>query len=740
MSDGTQRLAAEGNDARAPRGHRPTGDSTGWLTLFVVFAALTMTGCAHTTNFAVPNMVLGAIVAALKAKRGLQFQKGEKQPAGTKEKNDDEMFEDRHKGCFVYRRANAIGARHPDWVAEPSPYPTLSSHVEAQLAEVEAYLQGLTGPSGSLAGPFETRNGQSGQSTAAPSQAFTALPDFHLDLSNAAIQFTGTAPPKQLTPSDLQEAFVRKRINGARTIAWRAASLHDELWSDNGDGAALNKAALTAVLDRRLRSIERMDVQANSAPAFANGKLVKPPQPGRGPWIDQTRVRMYEYNGPFSGKLIDHNDSQKIWLVSGSGDSEIATYTLQEGQRVTTTRFNPEPTSPSPDWLLSSSELKPYVRVPDPNASPAALLDRLMVSSVDVWQRTWLFCDHCITSVHLEALRFSLLRNNPGTTFDSLFADPTTIRTFALGSLFNYDISFDSNQKPVVNPRPDLFQQGITDSTRYFDNLFIDFNDLQVGDHLILWNHHIYAFISKGAWRLENAFVQEVDVEPARGRVDWSQLRLTGFGASFHMPAFLDFMYTQMTKALDLLYKTVADAAKAGSQAFLYRGNGAFALVFSWEFFPGLSAPGLSDKPWFMFMSRNIPGDKGSPWPDVSAMASANSFTFVPPLAGAATPAGVNGLPTSIVADNIDPVSGKNNPTTLTLVDNTGAVAGVLFPLFLPLIPDMVDWVTFFAAHAVNPQLTGALIKTPIDGSHLPGLFLRGVPFPIQVIRPTVRT
>lgn len=725
----------------------------------LAFFALVLTGCVHTT-YSVPAEVLIAAVGLLKGSRKLQFGPTYNDALGSGDtvKPDDQLLEDRHKSCFVYRRAVSIGGRHQDW-SSPQNLPQLTNlipPIDAQMTAVENFLSTLVnGTSGTLRGSSETTNPlgeQNGQSSATPAQAFTTSTHFHLDLANAAIQFVGTQPADSVTPADLLQGFVQSRINAVRAIAWRAASLHDELWSDQGDGAVLNTKALMEIIDRRLRSIERMNVQVNGAPKYTKGKLVTSPQPGRGPWPDQVRVRMYEYPGSFSAALTDPQDSTVIWNLST--DKLSVTYSLRQQDGTTIpTRFLGEPQSLSTDWPISVDQNNPkylYTRVPKVGANPSALLDTLMVSDTDVWKRTWLFCDHSVATLHLDALRFALLRQpqkNP-IQFDGVVnsTDPRRpSKPFVLGALMNNGLTFDSHGSPSVPDIGTLFQNGsgaapTPPDDRYFENTYLNVNDLQVGDHVILWNHHLYAFLTRGAWRLENAYITELDVNPLKGEVDQSTMRLTGFGASHRLPAFRDDLIGRIQRDIDQLYKDVNGAAQAGLTAFINRRNDPLALVFQWEFFTGLTAPGLTDKPWFMFLPKTVPGYKSSPWPDLPSMTKSIHYTFVPGLAGASTnPAGYNGLPTSITADNVDPRSGTDTPIAVPLVDGSGNLTGVLYPLFLPVLDTMVDWPTFFARRSSDPLLTGSLVKTPLKGEQVPGLNFRGAQFPIQVVRPRVR-
>ena len=55
------------------------------------------------------------------------------------------------------------------------------------------------------------------------------------------------------------------RLHSAIAIIWRAAAIHTELWDNNAaEDERLDVDMLQELLDRRLRLVERMEMQANA--------------------------------------------------------------------------------------------------------------------------------------------------------------------------------------------------------------------------------------------------------------------------------------------------------------------------------------------------------------------------------------------------------------------------------------------------------------------------------------------
>jgi hypothetical protein len=128
-------------------------------------------------------------------------------------------------------------------------------------------------------------------------------------------------------------------------------------------------------------------------------------------------------------------------------------------------------------------------------------INGLFAVSTDYLSRNLLYCDHTIHALHLEALVFAeSKRRAAGDTawLDGLVASkgPGWLCIF----------------HPLVSPgglQPDGGKYLVgSGEPSFFEHVSVRANDLQVGDHLIIYNHPAYEFTTfHGAWRLENAVV-----------------------------------------------------------------------------------------------------------------------------------------------------------------------------------------------------------------------------------------
>jgi hypothetical protein len=682
-----------------------------WLLIFV---ALFVGGCGSHSNLPAAIQVLAAIAFDIRRKRFLQFESGDPVAQGKRPRDADGRREDRHKMFFVFRRGASILSRNPSLASDKA---GLQAKIEAQLTAVEQFLAPLTDPpNGKLTTPSEPNGATNGSNT----DPFVTSLQFHIDLADAAMELVGfDAPP------NLVSTYVRGRINAARDIVWRFTALTDEIWSSNGDGATLNALALAEALDRRLRSIERMRLQINAGRSDA-GVVRAPGGDGRHLWTDESRVRVFEYPY-FPAVVADPADvgPAGVWTPFPAFVNPPVTYQYEvqfSNAPAVNTRFNPErPPRPFPfssDWpLVPGSGYTRAIAAP----SPGAALDQLLQSSLDVWGRTWLFCDHSIAACHLEALRFGLARRppvNPG-EFDALLTQKPAV----IGPILE-DIAYDPSGNPFVPDRGTLFQD--QSANRVMDNLFVNINDLQVGDHTILWNHDLYLFVTSGAWRLENAFVTEVDVDVLvdeekkvviEPKINPDLMRFDGFGEFGNVPRFRQKLFDAFKVDFANVYDQIAHLS-AGVTAFINPRSAARGLVFRWEAYQPLGLTGEAG-PWFIFLPRrpNAP----SVWPDVATM--------------------LKNIPNSLIDDS--PAGPGHNPLSTATFNppiTQSFADGVLFPLYMPVVNNtLTSWSQYFKLRAANANLQGTLRRVQVGTNVIPALEVRGSQNPIQVIRPRAR-
>ncbi len=688
---GSQRARFAGEHAASSDGS-PT---IPWLGVVLV-SLLFLSGCGSQEPFAISTELLLGVLASVKNSKGLRFTASEV-PRG-EPVVPERLLEGRQKAWFVFRRTELMGARHSDWDQAE-----LVTRVLAQFNKIEAFLASKLGPSGSLAGFAES----GGSSSATNMEAFTSSPSHHLDLANLAIVLTGG------TSEGLQDDYRRDRYVAVRAIVWHAAGHHDEVWSAGGDGDVLNEKALNELLDRRLRTVERMRYQVNGG-GYAKEN---PSGDRRGPWFDGSRVRVFEYPY-FETHLVDPNEigtsPTHIWRTFSSAKVRY----VHNGS---VTRFDGEPDVPSSTWLKGSDG---YFRAPAPTESIASALDQLLKSRLNVWERAWLYCDHSIAALHLEALRFALLRRTPVVDFDALVRPKFPYLAGLIGRVEYTD------GKPKAKDTNNLWSDGVTEGagdTGTFDSLFAKFREAQVGDHVILWNHHLYVSVTNGPWRLENAFITEldpvVDNWNNQRRLNTAtfmspsprKLRLHGFGAGYPYPRFLEELLGGVKGAFDAL---IVQAGSEPGPAFIAPDSADFAVVVQWSPY----SSGITGTPWFIFLRRLTQGDDESPYPDQATMHSIIRHSVID---GSGRGSDYQSPPASVSIPSVG---------TLPLTD------GVFFPLFIPKVRNRVmTWDTYFERRSDNSSLTATLEPLELKPNLIPGLFVRGKTNPFQVLRPRAR-
>jgi hypothetical protein len=704
----------------------------------VALALLFLAGCSSEETLLIPKALLLGVLVLLKEKKKLQFAFGEKRPAGEQNKTDAEMLEDRDKAWFICKRAEAIGHRHPTFDKQ-----TLADRVEAQFDRIVTYINSKLGANAPLNGYAEPGGDGSGD----VSKPFESSPTHHFDLDDIA-----QTRRNELMPLGKRDEFRSQRHRAVRTIAWHAAGLYDELWTDPndppnnrvfGDGSTLNVPALDELLDRRLRSVERMRLQLNSEGGAVTGTA------GRGPWTDGSRVRVFEYP-QFAKRLVSAADVSprdaaldfnKIWL-----DFTPSTVKYNwPAPRGLVARFGPEPgpdaTFTSPDWapavLTPGGQPESYSRAP--TAGPIApKLDNLFKSAFDIWDRTWLFCDISISAIHLEALRFAMARRPNSGDLDALIRGPADQpRTPFLGGIIDGAIDYD----PVTgNPIRTVDDQSLWSDgqdtgapldTGVFDNLLVRFRDLQVGDHVVMWNSHLYQFVTAGFWRLENAFVTELDIvtdhwdegqsignAPIDPTVfmmpNKNTLQLDGFGAGAvaRYPEFRQHMLQTIQDGIRNIYRAIAQLPSA--QAFNFRQAHANPVVFPWNPYQ----TGVIGTPWWIFLTRLTPGSRGSVYPNVGKMLEV--------------------IPHTVINDpnrgtGYQPPNVQINGQTVDLTD------GVFFPLYMPQVDGKeMEWSTYFEKRK-NGVVVAQVRPTTLTSDLVPALFVGGKTQPFEIIRPRLR-
>jgi hypothetical protein len=473
----------------------------------------------------------------------------------------------RQVSFFIRRRAEAIAALVPAWAAAPG-QPDLRARIEAEFTALDAFLRAQVGK-GKTKGPLLPVLGGNAAADKTPK---------HLDLSDLALRRTTESAGSKVV--NIRAAGMSwARLVKVHGIVWRAAALEPEIWTDTpGPGhtaAALAPGILDELLDRRLVTLERMQYQVSALgeerdddPLGAGGlgwrsALNKWGAGVRGPWRDRFRVRLFEYPriggsaaalqakvaptdpGYIADPYLDTYLSHSHDNASDVNKTPVADHRHWEWNSARKTRLEwrvlhgtAPPTSTSEwrfplllhdDYTADPGNSYTIHATPRAGRTGATAFDALFDHTrpvTDWWERSWLWCDHVIAALHIDALLFGLRRRFPATG-ETTFNDLVAGNHLPPGAMTPY-----VQIKPVV---------GVTDASkephllthtnsRHFRSMLATVDDLQLGDQVIFWNHQLYGMLARGDWRLENALIMSLDPDPATGRTRPARIRMQGHG------------------------------------------------------------------------------------------------------------------------------------------------------------------------------------------------------------------
>ena len=256
-----------------------------------------------------------------------------------------------------------------------------------------------------------------------------------------------------------------------------------------------NVERLHRLCDRRLRIVERMLYEIGHHTERPWSRTQIRTHAG-GPWTDGVE-RAFEYprvpRWAFEETCQpDANDVCKppmaLWQL---GDDRNLVGPVQTNP-ATTARWRP---NAADNYRLD------YTPAVAGSPKGVAAINELFAPSTDFLQRNLMYCDHTIHALHLEALVFAESKRRAAG--DTAWLDGL-VSTKGPGWLCILH--------PLVGPgalQPDQgkYLVGSGEPT-FFEHLTVRANDLQVGDHLIVYNHPAYEFTTfHGAWKLENALV-----------------------------------------------------------------------------------------------------------------------------------------------------------------------------------------------------------------------------------------
>ena len=469
---------------------------------------------------------------------------------------------------YIRRRGLAIGALLPAWLSAPG-QPDLRARLDSEYTAIDAFLTSQVGK-GSTKGPLLPVLG----STAADKSPK------HLDLADLAQRRTSESAGSK-TVKTRASNMSWSRLIKVHGIVWRAAALHPEIWTTVPSSAnktgTLVAGILDEFLDRRLMTIERMQYQISregeerdddflgaGALGWRRG-LDKWGTSARGPWKDGFRVRVFEYPrvagstaklqamvAPTNAGYIA-DPTTNVYLVHSHDKAADSTTPIKDHQhwewnsdrktrvewRVlhgsvsSTSKTKYEwriPADLHDDYTAETSDTFFIGLTPRAGSSGHAVIDAMydMTRPVDdMWQRSWLWCDQVICSLHTVSMLFGLRRRLGAAAAETL-----------VDNLVNGVGLPPGAAKPYVQIRAIVGADQASTSpylhthtnSKHFQSTLISIDDLQMGDHAIFWNHTLYGLLARGDWRLENAIVISIDSDATTGATIKSGIRMQGHG------------------------------------------------------------------------------------------------------------------------------------------------------------------------------------------------------------------
>jgi hypothetical protein len=508
---------------------------------------------------------------------------------------------------FIWNRASTLSAPGSGLTTVSA----ITTRVNLELGQVRQYLKGKMGvdeKSGPLTGGTDP----------------TTPP--HLDLADLAKQRVSDLTAPSTKSIDRAKSYVRIRRRAIKAIVWRATALENDLWSGAAGLRDLDQTALNELLDRRLRTVERMrgNVSAHSEMFDGNPGLSFTFATAGSGWEDGLRVRMFEYP---SISPLDRPTGIALNIDEGFDITSTRTWIRTDNTNLTYNTFPPDgdrvingditdtepvvakrewrmPTAAAPDWVVSPGSDSGY-RIdltPASGRTGAAAIDAMFsyqgsVSGKpersDYWNRSWLYCDQVISALHLEALLFALRRQDPATAdgqFNALVAQRPTVGVRRLtGTNVGAPVltqtgfvALDSHL-PTLGPidethKPDAkILMNDTEPTAPFPDAFFRntsngaVEQLQVGDQVKFLNSPVYAALNPiGVWGLENAIVMDVDPDPSnvlnRAAINLTKTTFQGHGT--------------VVQAYDKLRKVLAGSLEVATTNALTEAFGAASSIF----------------------------------------------------------------------------------------------------------------------------------------------------------------
>jgi hypothetical protein len=294
-------------------------------------------------------------------------------------------------------------------------------------------------------------------------------------------------------------------------LVWSLCRNDPSLQSDD----SASRERLVGQVSRRLRKIERMRYYVSGADDKYE-RAWRDLNNSEGHWFDHHVMRLFEY------PRIE--DSPRFRQILGTPPpatpTDAPSWEFRGGKWETKAR--PSPTA-SEYWDVTEDETKDFVLNTQGRANPvAAILSFFEAADPEDftdfpsnhekgWRqfssRTWNYCDRVILILHLEEWLYEVFRLAGG-SIDSWAEPASPTNTVLKAALADPTKGPDYIRVTLVWDSPDApFVGSGSDADMGFERVEIRVDELQLGDHLVLWNHPAYSALNEDPWRLENSLI-----------------------------------------------------------------------------------------------------------------------------------------------------------------------------------------------------------------------------------------
>ncbi len=535
----------------------------------------------------------------------------------------------------------------------------------------------------------------------------------HFRLDNVSDVYSTTNQYSAAIKANLKAQYQILRKNWIWQIVWRAMTIHgDQLWKSHAPLHELEVAALTTLVDHRLRAVETMHYLVNTGGVAASLFNRSWSVAGAvGPWTDGYRTRVVEYPGlpkePFEDVVSDLPTSE--WSI---GDSRIDYQDPHSTPKNLPMRL---PSSIASAWKLSGTGGTLWVLYKKLSAGdPVGTLEKMFeIPRENYLERSLLYCDMVGSATQLAALAHSRRRRGivPDTKLKDAMNQETGYAAFGpvlqpahfnpVTQAYDLVVDFDS-----------LMADGPNDP--FFENVLVSVDDLQVGDFVLFWNSRIYLQLESGAWGNEFSFVMDVDPDPLTGRIpvgsDGPRIQVSGHGlATMSYGAMAADLVARFDGPFGSLARQRGRVFAAGSSTTLPPGGPLQPTLVKWEPYDTFNAPGA----WWIRLTRDV-------WNTVWGYAT---------LADA-----MAGIPRTVAHDPGGGSGYKPPPD----------VDAIYFPLWEPRVAqkdsDGDSWRAYLRKRRTEPAFRAPpdLVPLTIDKNLAVGIFYRGSKNKIPVVRPRI--